>query len=395
MLKFDRKDPNKVFALAVVITYFFFLIVSTYNTPFPSFTTTLYNSIPFAYTLAVHHSYPIFIFLFSFMIGYAIANISEIINKRRLYYILFIFVILIFISACLYNYEYALIKQYAPHSPFLNPVPAYVYDISRYINSHSGSFSVGTLPAVNGQVTAYQYTNWYYGVNVYQALIKSSVYTGSINVYDEFFSPQIPQEYYQRLAETIDTAPVNYSIFNVFSVFGIRYIIVQGDTLHFSNSSPYAPVWDANTIYDNLNRSKNIRYVGSYNTSTIFEIINYTPLVYASNIKSIYNSSIAFVFNTIENNTFDTSNTVVYTTQNIGLYNSTGKLSVSNISSFIQPDISFNYLSPTKAVVRVLNASTPFYLIFRETYDPGWNAYYSNGTAVNQDALLYNGFQIR
>ena len=335
------------------------------------------------------------------MIGCAVANISKIIgNRHNVYHILFIAVLVVSIIVYLYSYDYVPIKQSAyapipqaaPHSPLKNGVPAYVYQISNYINSQNGTFSIGTLPTTS-PFTNWQVSNWYTGINVYGSLIKSSVYTGSFSTYDEFFSPQIPEKYYHNLSEAIATSPVNYSISNVFSVFGIRYLILQGDTLHYGKSSPTAPIWNESMVYYNLNRSKSIKQAASYNTSSIFEVINYTPLVYSSNVKNVGNSSSSEVFNAIANDTLDVSNTSIYTTRNIGLYNSNGKITVSWISNFKQAGITFDYLSPTKVDARVSNATSPLYLVFRETYDPGWNAYYSNGTAVAQGAhVQVNGF---
>lgn len=228
---------------------------------------------------------------------------------------------------------------------------------------------------------------------MYQSLIKSPVYAGSGDVLDLYFSPKFPQYYYNQLSGAISTSRVNYSISNVYSVFGIKYIILQGDTLHESNSSPLAPTWNESMIYYNLNMSKDIRYVASYNTSAIFEVLNYTPLVYASNVKSVGNASSSAVFSAIENSTLDTSNTAIYTMNNIGLYNSSGKIPVSRISNFTRAGISFDYITPTKVDVEVSNATRPFYLVFRETYDSGWNAFYSNGSAVNQNRhIQVNGF---
>ena len=43
--------------------------------------------------------------------------------------------------------------------------------------------------------------------------------------------------------------------------------------------------------------------------------------------------------------------------------------------------------------MHVHNATTPYYLVFRETYDPHWAALYSNGIEVNhRDHIAVNGF---
>ena len=68
-------------------------------------------------------------------------------------------------------------------------------------------------------------------------------------------------------------------------------------------------------------------------------------------------------------------------------------INASSISDFSQPNVTFDYNTPTHAFVYVRNATTPYYLVFRETYDPYWHAYYSNGTAVpSRDHIAVNGF---
>ncbi len=63
------------------------------------------------------------------------------------------------------------------------------------------------------------------------------------------------------------------------------------------------------------------------------------------------------------------------------------------IDNFSKPNITFVENTPTKVTVHVSNATTPYYLVFRETYDPQWAAFYSNGTEVDpRDHIAVNGF---
>ena len=390
---FNSKDLRRIFILGTVVLYFLFLVLGTHDTPFSNFTLAASNNIPYYYIFSIQQSYPILLLLFATMIGYAVTNISELIeNIHIVYRVLFFTLLLIFIVVYLYNYEYLLITQNTYAQFQQSGIPRYVYQISDYINSQNGTFSVGTLPTVS-PYTTWQFSTWYTGVNAYESLIRSSVYTGSLNIYDEFFPPQTPEKYYRDISDSIAMSRVNYSVSNMFDVFGIHYIILQGDTLHLSNSSPLAPIWNSSLIYYNLNNSKNIKYIASFNSSAIFEVVDYTPIVYASNVKNVGDLSNGELFNVITNHTFNPNSMVVYTTNNSYLFNSSGKIPVLYIQNFKQAAISFNYLSPTKVSVIVTNATTPFYLVFRETYDPAWTAYYSNGSKVNMDKhIQVNGF---
>ena len=75
------------------------------------------------------------------------------------------------------------------------------------------------------------------------------------------------------------------------------------------------------------------------------------------------------------------------------LFNSSNTIIASAIQDFSAPNIRFVQDTPTKVTVHVTNTSTPYYLVFRETYDPNWTAYYSNGTSVPKfDHIMVNGF---
>ena len=67
---------------------------------------------------------------------------------------------------------------------------------------------------------------------------------------------------------------------------------------------------------------------------------------------------------------------------------------IGRINNLIKPNITYVIENPTLVRVTVSNANTPFYLIFRETYDGSWEAYYNNGTEVNpSNHIEVNGFE--
>jgi len=50
----------------------------------------------------------------------------------------------------------------------------------------------------------------------------------------------------------------------------------------------------------------------------------------------------------------------------------------------VPPKISFKKINPTKYLVRVENASQPFFLVFSESYHPGWKAYVRSGVGSRE-----------
>jgi hypothetical protein len=178
------------------------------------------------------------------------------------------------------------------------------------------------------------------------------------------------------------------SISNMLGIFGIEYIIVQGDSLHkIPNCTCSMIPFNLTYIRVNLNQSDNIKLIKSYGNSSIYRNSNYVPLVYASNIYNVNNTMGKSTLEVVNNNTFDIQNESVYS-PNVDFYNNTNKLIPPNITPFSYPSIHYRQNTPTHTQVSIRNATTPYYLVFRETYDPYWLAFYSNGTAIPQ----VNGF---
>ena len=84
----------------------------------------------------------------------------------------------------------------------------------------------------------------------------------------------------------------------------------------------------------------------------------------------------------------------MYSTSVDGIYNNSNTINtISAISGFNKPNVTFIENAPTSVTVHISNATTPFYLVYRETYDKYWAAYYTNGTMVPPKYhILVNGF---
>ena len=135
-----------------------------------------------------------------------------------------------------------------------------------------------------------------------------------------------------------------------------------------------------------------ILFVKKFGNSSIYENSKTVPLTYASDVENIGNVSTSIIFNVIENDSFNIQNDSVYSAYINGFYNDSNTINATPIANFVKPNITFVENTPTKVTVHVSNATTPYYLVFRETYDPHWAAFYSNGTEVNpRDHIAVNG----
>ena len=156
-------------------------------------------------------------------------------------------------------------------------IPKHVFQISDFINSNAGSYSVLTLPqSAEGVYNGWQFDTWYIGTNIYTSLVSHPVYCGfqCYNPYSQEFFPQSELESYEANKE-IENTIVNRSISNPIGLFGIKYIIIEGDALH-SPPGQYkgyfaAPNFNLTTIYRNLANSKDIIFIKKYGNSSIYE----------------------------------------------------------------------------------------------------------------------------
>ena len=306
-------------------------------------------------------------------------------NKNKFLSFCIYILLFLFLITYLYSFDYS---QIAGTTKAI--IPEHVFNISNYINSQKGIFSIATLP----MAASYQSTNWYIGTNIYSALIDKPTYTGSYTYYNEIFFPPSTSLYRNSVGSKVDLKNTsNISISNGFGVFGIHYIIVQSNALNKSTcKNCYISPFSFNAIYSNLNIS-NISFVKRFSNSSIYKNNNYVSLVYGSDLLNLRNATSAEIMDIIENYSFNIKNNSVFTTSIDNFYNDSNTINATPIANFSKPNISFVEDTPTKVTVHVFNATTPYYLVFRETYDPHWAAFYSNGTEVNpRDHIAVNGF---
>ena len=383
-----------LFGLFVSFIFFIFLVTAS-NKPFGPIFSTIFMYIPQIRIFTVLHSYTIFLFLFSSLIGLSIAYLTKKFITNKI--ILPSFLIAISILFVLYLYFFAYMPIYGnlgfPLKPVgIKSIPEHVALISNYVNNKYGNFAVGTLPiSADG---AWQLDSWYFGENIYSSFVtKHPTYTGGFSFYNNQFYFPISTKLYNLLGSQFDTNITMYKFSKVFGVLGIKYVIIQGDTLKnatiFSKKSPR---FNISTIYYNLNNS-GMTFVKKISNSSIYENNYYLPLTYISNIENLGNASINTIFENMGNISFNMSNISFYSTHIDNFYNDGNTINATPIANFSRPNLSFVDNNPTLVTVHVSNATTPYYLVFRETYDPHWVAFYSNGTEVNpHDHIAVNGF---
>lgn len=402
---FSDLKHRSVFAL--LICYIIFVSFNTgLNKPFGILFNAILNR--FSYLDAFRQPYISFHYVLLFvsisLFGVGIGALFGALQSRKKTIANFLFLCLVISIVISYVYLFDYLKIINSHSipgiitENFNPtennsiaIPNYVFQISNFINTKYGNFAIATLPV--GNIGGGQCTSWYYSTTVYSNLVNHPTYTGGATDTFELFFPSSYYLYGLGLRDEVNASNLgNMSLSNGFGVFGIEYMIVQGDIRNCNTNLPI----NLTNVYNNLGNASNISFVTQYNATSIYENTNYVPLVYGSNLVKINESDLYGIIHIIENQNFNIKNTSVYsmliTNGTSTTYNGSGR-NPSTINNFHNPQLTFLEKSPTKVVVNVYNASTPFYLVFRESYDPSWTAIYANGTKIaSNDHLEVNGF---
>ena len=371
-------------ALGVSLAIFLSVMIGT-NGPYGWVFNYLFSIIPYLEVLRIPYVSLHYIILFMVSIGFGLGSIV-IIEKalakksyKRAYRVIVTLILVAIMVSYVYAFSYAPavlnISQYGINI-MRNTVsmPNYVIDAADFVNAQNGNFATATLPVSKAE----QMTTWYSGANVYEALLDHPIYSGYESA---FFAPPSLNMYFDNVgvpAGSTDMPGLSHAL----GMFGIKYVIVQGDALDYainiSNASYrkvclycYVP-FNFSTIYGNLNASE-FHLLKRFNSTTVYENQVYDHLVFAANVRAVADTNQTELFKKIENGSFNITNTVIAN-------GSAG--APAPIPDFVQPSINYTVYNPTEVRVSVHGATTPFYLVFIETYDSGWSASFGNGTAA-------------
>ena len=385
------------FICILFFDYLFFMFFSlAARMPFGQIFTFLLNHLSF---LLVFRSPYTSIFYINSLIIYLLfgVGISEILiasKKHKFKRYIFVAAVIVFLITYLYIIYYypSYLSPNKLEVKVFHNISKSTFQISNFINNNPGTFSVATLPVLFG----WEVTRSYYSTNIYTTLIEHPTFVGGIRgktAFNDFYFPISAKEYISIGAAVDLKYTKNVSLSNAFGVLGIRYIIIMGNEVYNTSLCDCGEYnFSFKNIYSNLNNS-GILFVKKFGNSSIYENSKTVPLTYASDVENIGNASTSIIFNVIENDSFNIQNDSVYSAYINGFYNDSNTINATPIANFVKPNITFVENTPTKVTVHVSNAITPYYLVFRETYDPHWAAFYSNGTEVNpRDHIAVNGF---
>ncbi|MEM3714870.1 MAG: hypothetical protein QXF82_07985 [Nitrososphaeria archaeon] len=329
-------------------------------------------------------------------------------TRANKFYCLTLLVLLIIVIYWIYLFAVIPINQNVSPTPtlkslkFVQTIPNYTINIANYINKNVGYYSVATLPSDQ----YWHLSKWYDAVNIYTSLINAPVYSGGATENGEFFYPDT-QYIYSQITEQMQNSNESINMSKLFSIFGIKYIIIEGNSSNTAFDEYHYPLpFNFRSIYNHINSSNGLVYVSKYANSSIYMNTHALKLIYPSQILCVNYTNATQIINFMMSNT-NINKYSIYSSNVLSDILDYGKVQIYNVSeaSFITkscnattkrtnlPVINFSVKSPTLINAVISNATTPYYLVFRETYDPHWAAFYSNGTQINsRNHIAVNGF---
>ncbi len=408
-LKNQKKDKKieigAISALALSLLLFFGLS-GTIHKPFGVLFSYLYRISPdflaFRYGSA---SNQIIFFIIAALFGFGLSYLFSITrdNNRYLFYFCVALTALFCVLFLYFNTFLPIATNGVPWTnhllPFITNFPSYVINIASYINQNVSGYAVATLPSDDD----WHLSKWYDAPDIYSSIIRAPVYTGGFTAYNEYFFPPSQGQYsYLTVNAVQNTRSQGFNISAALSTFGIRYIVVQGDTANTSFGPNHLLLpYNLSDIYRNLNASNGIEFVKRFGNSSVYVNRDAAPLVYSSDILTENGLGSEQVINLIGYENINISKYSVYSQNVLGsilwygtesLFNASNTVQIYTIKNFSPPAIKFVQKTPTKIDVFVSGATTPYYLVFRETYDPNWVLYLNGAPLPPSSHILVNGF---
>jgi hypothetical protein len=139
---------------------------------------------------------------------------------------------------------------------------------------------------------------------------------------------------------------------------------------------------------------EHINYVKSFGKLDFYKVDDeyFLERIHATNKFILVNDVDDMLFNLIPSDNFDPRDTMIFLRSQSTINNITFLESLKS-EQLYQSQIAFEKIDPTKYMVKIENATNPFFLVFSETYHPQWKAYYGDVNwiyAFSADPILDN-----
>lgn len=171
----------------------------------------------------------------------------------------------------------------------------------------------------------------------------------------------------------------NYNKFLAF--YNIKKIVIETDMFPWFG---FTQKENISTLENIFNKTMAYQKDGSL---TIYDTKNYfLPRIYSADRPIFINGSENEMFKVVTSNNFKMNNTALFFSSQV---NETPEnfLEKYKIRGSSKPAVTFQKINPAKYIVRIENATSPFFLVFSESYHPRWTAYFESESPMFNEVI--------
>jgi hypothetical protein len=160
--------------------------------------------------------------------------------------------------------------------------------------------------------------------------------------------------------------------YKYLAIYNIKKIVIETDMYPWFGFTQKENVSELERIF---NKTMIYQKDGSL---TIYDNKNYfLPRIYSADTPIFINGSENEMFKVVTSNNFKMNNTALFVSSQVN-ETSENFLEKYKIRENSKPAVTFQKINPTKYIVKIENATSPFFLVFSESYHPGWTAYFES-----------------
>lgn len=369
-----KHDKNIIYFSFIALIGIFF--VKGIHTPFGEVFLWLFNNIPL-FTL-FRQPYDKFGMLVT--LGYAITGgttmgvvYSKLKSLTKKYKGISLIILIIFFTIFLvYLWPWFTGDMFNSHAQI--SIPEYYFEANQWLENENGDFRILYLPFMVGDVSA---NNWgFRGYTLFYHFKNKPIISSEWGVSE---SSTFINASYERLESNLTD-----DFYKLIRLLNVKWIILDNsiDWQYYGQTNP-------SNLGRSLKNKSNIQFSHSIGKLDFYKIDDdlFLEHIYGTN-QVIFTDDINYMLNYLSEKPFDKQAVFVFENQ---FEESVIKLCLQNNTKPYKPKIEFEKINPTKYKIHI-KSEKPFVLVFSETYNDRWLAYYEENNQIINNHFLANGY---
>lgn len=171
----------------------------------------------------------------------------------------------------------------------------------------------------------------------------------------------------------------NYNKF--LAIYNIKKIVIESDMVPWFGFRQKENISELERIFNTTMTYEKDGSLTIYDNGN-----NFLPRIYSTDTPIFINGSENEMFKVVTSNNFRMNNTALFVSSQV---NETPEnfLEKYKIHGNSKPAVTFQKINPTKYIVRIENATSPFFLVFSESYHPRWTAYFESESPMFNEVI--------